>query len=226
MKTIIIGDIHGCDQMLHALLDKVKLGPEDRLILLGDLFVRGTESWEVYQSVQKLDESMGERFVLLKGNHDDYLLTENLSFSERLMWDRVGRRATIKSFKQHGCQMEEARPFLQTKCQIFWQGENVQAVHAGIKVNPIENNDLYTLVHDHDVVLQNKYSGPLTVVGHIAIDFPTRFKGDGKTTELLPPGEWIPLPKQGIICIDTGCGKGGKLTGMIIEEDRFRLECV
>ena len=47
MKTIIIGDIHGCDQMLHALLDKVKLGPEDRLILLGDLFDRGTESWEV-----------------------------------------------------------------------------------------------------------------------------------------------------------------------------------
>lgn len=226
MKTIIIGDIHGCNQMLHALLDKVKPGPEDRLILLGDLFDRGAESWEVFQSVQELNESMGERFVLLKGNHEDYLLTENLSFSQKLMWDRVGRRATIKSFKQHGCQMEDARPFLQTKCQTFWQGENVQAVHAGIKVNPIEINDPYTLVHDHDVVLQNKYSGLLTVVGHIAIDFPTMFKGDGETTELLPPGEWLLLPKQGIICIDTGCGKGGKLTGMIIEEDRFRLECV
>ena len=226
MRMIIIGDIHGCDQTFHALLDKVKPSSEDRLILLGDLFDRGPESWEVFQTVQKLNETMGERLVLLRGNHEDYLLTENLTLSQKLMWDRVGRRATIKNFKQHDAQMEDVRPFLQTKCQLFWRGENVQAVHAGIKVNPIEDNDLYTLVHDHDVVLQNKYTGPLTIVGHIAIDFPTWFKGDGETMELLPPGEWLTLPKQGIICIDTGCGKGGRLTGMIIEGDQFKLECV
>ena len=40
MRTIIIGDIHGCDQKLHALLDKAHPGAEDRLILLGDLFDR------------------------------------------------------------------------------------------------------------------------------------------------------------------------------------------
>ena len=68
--------------------------------------------------------------------------------------------------------------------------------------------------------------GPLTVVGHIALDFPTWFKGDGETKELLPPGEWLPLPKQGVICIDTGCSKGGRLTAMIIDGDRFRLESV
>ena len=82
------------------------------------------------------------------------------------------------------------------------------------------------MVHDHDVVLQNQYSGSLTVVGHIALDFPTWFKGDGETKELLPLGEQLLLPKQGVICIDTGCGKGGRLTGMIIEGDHFRLECV
>ena len=226
MRTIIIGDIHGCNQMLHALLDKIKPGSEDRLILLGDLFDRGSESWEVYQTVLKLEESYGDSFILLRGNHEDYLLTENLTFSQKLMWDRVGRRATIKSFKQHGAQMEDARPFLQAKCRLFWRAENVQAVHAGVKVAPVEDNDLYTLVHDHDVVLQNQYNGPLIVVGHIALDFPTWFKGDGETTELMPPGEWLTLPKQGIICIDTGCGKGGRLSGMIIEGDQFRLECV
>ena len=54
----------------------------------------------------------------------------------------------------------------------------------------------------------------------------TWFKGDGETKELLPPGEWLPLPKQGIICIDTGCGKGGRLTAMIIAGNQFRLESV
>ena len=68
MRTIIIGDIHGCDQTFHTLLDKVKPSQEDRLILLGDLFDRGSESWEVFQTVQKLEESLGERFVLLKSN--------------------------------------------------------------------------------------------------------------------------------------------------------------
>lgn len=226
MRTIIIGDIHGSDQKLHALLDKVQPGSEDRLILLGDLFDRGPDSWEVYQTVQKLAEALGPRFVLLKGNHEEYLLTENLTFSQRLMWDRVGRRATIKSFKQHNDQMENARPFLQEKCQLFWKGDGFQVVHAGVKTDPIESNDQYTLIHDHDIVLQNQYDGPLTIVGHIAIDFPTWFTGDGKTTELLPPGEWLPLPEQGVICIDTGCGKGGRLTAMIIEDNRYRLESV
>ena len=123
MKTIIIGDIHGCDQKLHALLDKTLPGSEDRLILLGDLFDHGLESWEVFQTIRKLDESYGSRFVLLRGNHEDYLLAEKLTLSQRMMWDAVGRKATARSFKKHGAQMEDARPFLQERCQLFWRGE-------------------------------------------------------------------------------------------------------
>jgi serine/threonine protein phosphatase 1 len=143
-----------------------------------------------------------------------------------MVWSGVGRGATVRSFRQHGAHIEDAQPFLQEKCQLFWQGENVQAVHAGLKVEPIEANDVNTMIHDHDVVLQNKYAGLLTVVGHIAIDFPTWFKGDGETKELLQLGEWLPLPERGAICIDTGCGKGGRLTAMVIEGDRYRLESV
>ena len=226
MRTIIIGDIHGCDRAFHALLDKVQPGSEDTLVLLGDLFDRGEESWEVFRSVRKLAETLGPRFVLLRGNHEDYLLAEKMTFSQRLMWDGVGRRATVRSFKRHGARMEDARPFLEEKCQLFWRGDNVQAAHAGVKSDPIETNDLNTLIHDHAVVLLNQYSGPLTVVGHIAIDFPTWFKGDGKTRALLPPGEWLALPRHGVICIDTGCGKGGRLTAMVIEGARYRLESV
>ncbi len=81
-------------------------------------------------------------------------------------------------------------------------------------------------MHDHFVTLRNEWDGPLTVVGHIALDFPTWFAGDGKTTEPLQPGEWMPLPERGVICIDTGCGKGGRLTAMVIEDGRYRLESV
>ena len=87
-------------------------GAEDRLILLGDLFDRGPESWEVYQTIMKLEESYGDRFILLRGNHEDYLLMENLTFSQRMAWNGVGRKATVKSFKQHGAEMEDARSLL------------------------------------------------------------------------------------------------------------------
>ena len=94
------------------------------------------------------------------------------------------------------------------------------------------------MVHDHNVVLENRYNGPLTIVGHIALAQPAWFAGDGKTVKKLPAvsldagedpvagagaGDWLPLPEQGVICIDTGCGKGGRLTGMIIENGCFRL---
>ena len=48
MKTIIIGDIHGCAAELKALLAKLCIGEADHLVLLGDLFDRGPDSWEVF----------------------------------------------------------------------------------------------------------------------------------------------------------------------------------
>ena len=51
LRTIIIGDIHGCDDQLKSILGKLQPDPEtDMLILLGDLFDRGPESWEVFQT--------------------------------------------------------------------------------------------------------------------------------------------------------------------------------
>ncbi len=67
----MIGDIHGCDGALKGLLEVLQPGEEDRLILLGDLFDRGGESWEVFQTVKALVERFGGRFTLLLGNHED-----------------------------------------------------------------------------------------------------------------------------------------------------------
>ena len=79
MRAVIVGDIHGCDQALRGLLNKVQPGAEDTLILLGDLFDRGPESWQVFQTVRRLADELGERFILLRGNHEDYLLQPQLT---------------------------------------------------------------------------------------------------------------------------------------------------
>ena len=223
MRTIIIADVHGCDDALHALLEEIQPTTEDQLVMLGDLFDRGPDSFEVFQSVKKLAAEMGDHFALLRGNHEDYLLMPKLTLAQRRIWERVGRGATVKSFLDHKAQMEDAIPWLKEHCRLFWRGEGIQCVHAGLMVDPIEVNDTYTMIHDHGIVMRNIYNGPLTVVGHIALTAPTWFAGDGETVQELPYGEWLPLPERGTICIDTGCGKGGKLTAMVMMDGSFRL---
>lgn len=115
---------------------------------------------------------------------------------------------------------------MESHCVLFCKEEGFQCVHAGLRIDPPEANDRETLMHDHSIVLENRYAGPLTVTGHIGIPVPTWFAGDGESTEEIPYGTWQPLPQHGIICIDTGCGKGGRLTGMTVENGRFRLDSV
>ena len=226
MRYIIIGDVHGCADALNALTEKLKPGDSDVLILLGDLFDRGPDSYEVFETVKALENEFKDRFVLLRGNHEDYLLQEKLTLHQRLIWERVGRGPTVKSFKEHGIRMEDTIPWIREHCRLYWKGKGFQCVHAGLMVDPPEANDTYTMIHDHDIVLLNRYIGSLTVVGHIALEQPIWFTGDGETIQRLPFGEKIPLPDQGIICIDTGCGKNGYLSAMIVEKKQFRLEKV
>ena len=94
MRTIVIGDVHGCADALRAVLEKTAPAPEDTLVFLGDLFDRGPDSWEVFRTVRQLAEDRGNRFVLLRGNHEDYLLQPKLSLYQRMIWDRVGRGET------------------------------------------------------------------------------------------------------------------------------------
>ena len=120
MNTFIIGDIHGCDRALKSLLKR--LAPdekEDRLILLGDLYDRGPDSWEVFQTVKGLADVYGDRFVLLRGNHEDYLLAPKLSFTDRRVWNRVGKKTTVQSFKDHGEKMEDTAGWIRDHASSF-----------------------------------------------------------------------------------------------------------
>lgn len=71
MATWILGDVHGCADELHALLERLALGPDDQLVCCGDLFHRGPAPLEV----ARLLAAAEARFVL--GNHEHVLLARN-----------------------------------------------------------------------------------------------------------------------------------------------------
>lgn len=71
LRSFVIGDIQGCLEPLMSLLERIGYAPEqDRLILLGDLVNRGPQSLGVLRFVR----SLGDRAIVLLGNHDLHLL--------------------------------------------------------------------------------------------------------------------------------------------------------
>ena len=68
-RTIVIGDVHGCDRELQDLLDLLALREDDRVVFVGDLVNRGPNTSGVLRIARSIP---GARAVL--GNHELRLL--------------------------------------------------------------------------------------------------------------------------------------------------------
>ena len=65
VRTLFVGEVHGCASSLRALLDQAR---PDRILLLGDLFTKGPDPRGVWDIIQE----RGCRAIL--GNHDARML--------------------------------------------------------------------------------------------------------------------------------------------------------
>lgn len=69
MRTILIGDVHGCYRELDILLARVRPEPADHVIFVGDLIHRGPDSGKVVRMVKSLSEQ--RRVTIVEGNHEE-----------------------------------------------------------------------------------------------------------------------------------------------------------
>ena len=80
MATYAIGDVQGCYDELQVLLDRVGFNrSQDRLWFVGDLVNRGPKSVEVLRFAKEL----GERTVVVLGNHDLHLIMQYEGFERK-----------------------------------------------------------------------------------------------------------------------------------------------
>lgn len=100
MATVAIGDIHGNSAALESLLSQVvpEMGPDDRLVFLGDYIDRGPDSRGCIEQILRLRDEGRFQVVTLMGNHEQSMLLTCHDYT-RHSW-LVGMEAldTIRSY--------------------------------------------------------------------------------------------------------------------------------
>jgi serine/threonine protein phosphatase 1 len=85
MRTLVIGDIHGCYDELIELINNAKINDSDFIISLGDIVDRGPFSKEVYHFFKNRPNSK-----VLMGNHERKHINNILSYAQEIVKVQFG----------------------------------------------------------------------------------------------------------------------------------------
>ena len=103
--TYVIGDIHGCADLLDDLLERIeahRAGRERKLVFLGDYIDRGPDSARVIETLSKLQWREPDAVFCLMGNHEAMLLKTLHEHGARETWLLNGGADTLRSFDAEG----------------------------------------------------------------------------------------------------------------------------
>ena len=196
-RTIAIADIHGCSDALESVLRAIDPKPDDTIICLGDYVDRGMDSKGVLDILIELSGRC--RLIPILGNHDELMLKARRSKSAFREWMDIGGITTLDSYGSSG-QMslvpKEHFKFLKS-CVDFFETETHFFVHGNYdSALPLDqqNEQVLRWLSLRAHVPGPHVSGKIAVLGHTPYE------------EVLDLGH--------LICLDTGCAFGWKLTAM------------
>ena len=197
MRTLAIGDIHGCSHALDLLLKAIALQPGDVLVTLGDYVDRGPDSRGVLERLIELDAQ--KYLVALCGNHELMMLDARNDPDLEHTWLRVGGSETLESYPGGTLDSvpREHWEFIEHRCVDFWEIPTHFFVHANAYPDmALHEQPTYMLFWEHLGLTAPHISGKVMVCGH------TRQKSAR------------PLNVGHAICLDTGAYKSGWLTAL------------
>jgi serine/threonine protein phosphatase 1 len=202
-RIIAIGDIHGCSVALAALLWAIDPQPDDTIVALGDFVDRGLDSKGVLDQLIALADRY--RLVPLLGNHDEMMLNARNGKDDFRFWMNCGGITSLDSYGSSGqLDLVPAAHFhFLERCLRYFETDTHMFIHANYKPDvPLDKQDDHTLrwLSLRDFVPGPHFSGKIAVVGHTP------------QPDLLDLGH--------LVCIDTGCCKGGWLTALDVVSGR------
>ena len=211
LRTIIVGDVHGCRAELEGLLERLAFAGGDRLVFVGDLVARGPDSLGVLDVVRRTGA------IVVRGNHEQKLLDWRRA---RTAWMRGEAAAKPPIGRMHRDIARSLRPvdwtLLETSPLFLDLPEHgLRVVHAGVMPGvDMDDQSPETLMRIRTVRVVERgkrrktnilwgarYAGPPQILfGHNAA-----------------PGLQLHPWATGL---DTGCVYGGRLTAMVLAPDQ------
>ena len=164
-RVVVITDIHGCLNECKRLLEKLEFDKScDRLINLGDTIDRGPQIYEVFEFLRALKEEMGDRCVLIKGNHEQMMLDATRDSADKKtyknLWYMNSGEKTVFSFISHKHKINEFREWYE-QMPYYYTEERLQCVHACLTDEDPRKHDAFVLlVSAEDAVRIEKQEHP------------------------------------------------------------------
>lgn len=206
-KIFVIGDIHGCLDMLNRLLTKIPWQSEtDLLIFIGDVIDRGNDPKGVVDRIVGLQRDSPHVYCL-KGNHEGMLLDYLCGVNQELYLANRGY-TTLRSYAMlSGTSAEEKIPLEHREffrsLRLYLETGDYYFVHAGFRPGiSVDRQSEEDLLWIREPFISSPYDfGKKVIFGHTP--FPE------------------PLVAKNKIGIDTGAVFGNMLTCIELPSERF-----
>jgi len=198
-RLIAIGDVHGHNLALQALLEQIVPGKDDIIVTLGDYINRGPDSRGVIETLLKIQDQC--QLIPILGNHEEMMLDSRDDCHAEQRWMYQRGKATLESYgdnagigqipQSHWRFLSQCRPYYETEHFIFthanycWYSALDQQPSSLLRWLSLEESEPRPHVSEKTVIL-----------GHT----PGAIRDFGFCR-----------------CIDTGCGFGGRLTAMNVD---------
>ena len=203
MRTLAIGDIHGCCTALDTLAGWVGFHERDLIVGLGDYVDRGPDSKDVIDLLLSWEEA--GNFFALRGNHEVMMMNSRTDISLRTAWLGYGGEAVMKSYgvqlldqipQEHWGFLERTRRYYETDRHIF--------VHASLDPDlPMNQQTDEALFWERFSEEKPHRSGKTWICGHTS------------------QRSGLPLSYGHAICIDTWAYGDGWLTCLDVDTGTY-----
>jgi serine/threonine protein phosphatase 1 len=168
MKISVIPDLHGELAALKALLKAIGPSSKNSLIIqLGDFIDRGPDSRGCVELLLKLQMKDPERFIVLKGNHEDMLEKAPDSHEAQAMWMLNGGGATLKSYGDDFealCRDGAKQAAWMASRPLTYECMQILFCHAGLSLKNQQAKDPRGLLWDRPPLAKGGYRA--VVCGH------------------------------------------------------------
>jgi hypothetical protein len=201
MRTLVVGDIHGCADEFDDLLEAAQFGPGDRLVLAGDLVNKGPDSAGV------LARARAHRALSVLGNHD-------------ANWLHAKEQGAFKKDVEVSAARLTAQDWRYLELLPLWLDFpelNALVVHAGLLPDVLlEHQPKHLMLNLRS--LKPDGSGTSRLEG--GVPWASRWPGPRKVYFGHDAVRGLQRHPQAT-GLDTGCVYGGKLSGIWLPENRL-----